>query len=160
MKSCFNMGQNSASGTVCTELVNGGNGDAVKITYDTTGTPYCLTDAQAYFGVSVPSNINNFPAKKTMPTGNCLKTYTFQTPLTSSCQSGGEYANKAHKLSARAHMQLSDGTGGQTSWASANASGPEMTAQGYGFSTTSINCKCTAPTKPPSLAPTKVSTCC
>ena len=56
MLACYDMkaGQTLDAGKVCVELINGGVGDSVKVTYNTTGTDYCLTEVQAYVGDSIP----------------------------------------------------------------------------------------------------------
>ncbi|GKZ00159.1 hypothetical protein MPSEU_000969100 [Mayamaea pseudoterrestris] len=163
MISCFpsKAGQHYNAGQVCTELLNGDNGDSVKITYDTTGSNYCLTEVQAYFGDTIPANkagnpmIGNFPAKSTM-NGSCIKTYTLQTPLVPGCAAGAEFMNRVYKFAAHSHVQFADGSGGQTAW----TDGKDITTGGSWamYSEAALNCKCVAPTKAPTRSPTKLPT--
>jgi hypothetical protein len=158
MKACYAAmaGQYYPAGTVCAELVNGGSGDSVKITYDTSGTDYCLTEVQAYFGDTIPVNkagnpsIGQFPAKATM-IGSCIKTYSLSTPLSPDCKAGAEFMNRVFKFAAHSHVQFSNGSGGQTAW----SVGKDIRAGGSWatYSEATIGCTCIAPTK----SPTKVS---
>ena len=125
MTSCFPMvaGQNYASGKVCVELLNGGSADTAKITYDTSGTNYCLTEVQAYLGDNIPTNtannpaVGNFPAKSgQISTKTCVTTYTVQMPLAPDCESGSEFMGRPYKLAAHASVQFANGSGGQTAW--------------------------------------------
>jgi hypothetical protein len=164
MKSCYNMmaGQHLLAGTVCVELVNGGSGDSAKITYDTSGTAYCLSEVQAYIGDTIPVNskgnpsIGHFPAKAVMSAGTCVKTYTVTTPLSPDCSSGDEFTNRIFKVAAHSSVQFADGSGGQTAW----SVGKDITVGGSwaSYSEASISCKCIVPTKAPTKAPTAAPT--
>ena len=148
MKQCFAAmaGKNYTAGSVCVELVNRGIGDTVKITYDTSGSDYCLTEVQAYFGDLIPVNtagnpqIGTFPAKATMKAGTCIKTYSLETPLSPDCVAGAEYMKKIYKLAAHSHVQFADGSGGQTAW----TTGTETVSGGSWamYSEASLACQC------------------
>ena len=47
-------GRTIPAGRVCIEIQNSDGSDMVKITYNTTGTDYCLKEIQAYLGDSIP----------------------------------------------------------------------------------------------------------
>ena len=168
-------GQTIPAGNVCAELVNNGaSGDTVRITYNTTGTDYCLREVQAYFGDSIPSNgpgnpqIGNFPAKNTTMPSGCVKTATVITPLTPRCCTSapvGLWSNRSFRLAAHSSVVLSNGGGGQTAW----STGADITPGGSWatFSPAVLNCGCNpitpvgspirSPTKSPTKAPTKVN---
>ena len=157
MKECFvaMAGQNFPAGSVCVELVNRGIGDTVKITYDTSGTDYCLTEVQAYFGDVVPVNlsgnpmIGQFPAKATMRLGTCVTSYSVETPLSPDCVAGAEYMKKLYKLAAHSHVQHADGSGGQTAW----TQGVDMTPIGGSWAMYSVaNIACGCPHTFPAIA--------
>ena len=173
-KKCFNAiaGQLYNAGTVCAEILNNAaQGDMVRITYDTTGSDYCLSEVQAYFGSTIPSNGSNNPQPGQFPaklTGlGCVRTATVLTPLTPKCcsVSGSVYSNLGLRLAAHSSVTLVGGGGGQTAW----STGIDVSAGGSWatYSPVSLNCGCMpvtpvksptkAPTKSPTKAPTKVS---
>ena len=164
MKQCFNSlaGQQYNAGTVCAELVNGANGDMVKITYDTGTSGYCLIEVQAYFGDTIPSNgagnpqPGQFPAKNTTMPAGCIKTATLIVPLEPTCSSASTYTNRPFKLAAHSSVVLSTGGGGQTAW----TPGVDVTFGGSWatYSAASVTCSCIVPTKAPTKAPTKSPT--
>jgi hypothetical protein len=153
---CVNMlaGQFYAAGKVCAEIINGDT-DTVKITYDTSGTSYCLREVQAYLGDSIPTgskgnpNIGLFPAKMIISEA-CAKTATVTTNLAKQCSASTPYSNWLTKLAAHSSVQLSNGTGGQTAW----SVGKPITPGGSWamFTELNINCACAVPTN----SPTKV----
>ena len=164
MKQCFNSlaGQQYNAGTVCAELVNGASGDMVRITYDTGNSGYCLTEVQAYFGDSIPSNgagnpqPGQFTAKNTTMPAGCIKTATLISPLEPTCSSTSTYTNRAFKLAAHSSVVLVGGGGGQTAW----STGVDVTNGGSWatYSAVSVSCACIVPTKAPTKAPTKSPT--
>ena len=124
-------------------LFSGATTDWAKITYDTTGTDYCLDEVQAYLGDSIPLNnqgnpsIGNFPAKAVSlsTSSNCVKTWTVNTVLSKTCCASTTYTNWATALAAHSHVTLSNGSGGQTAW----TPGIEMTAGGSWATNTPIS---------------------
>jgi hypothetical protein len=158
MMACFDMmaGQYHDAGIVCAELVNGGNGDMVKITYDTSSTDYCLIEVQAYLGSSIPvgstgnPNVGLFPAKATMTADDCVQTVTVTMPLVPGCADGASYMDEMLKLAAHASVEFADGSGGETAW----SVGQDINNGGSwaSYSEASLSCHCVVPTK----APTKV----
>ena len=94
------------AGNVCLELVNGDGSDTVKVTYDTTGSDYCLDQVQAYVGDSIPvgktgnPTIGLFPAKNTTMPAGCVKTATVSMLLTPGCVKGAEFMDRIYKVAA------------------------------------------------------------
>ena len=154
-------GQWYNAGTVCAELLNGLS-DQVKITYDTTGSDYCLTEVQAYFGDRIPSNragnpqIGWFPAKNTTMPAGCVKTATVVTSLNPRCCSSSAatlWMNRPFRLAAHSSVVLSSGGGGQTAW----TTGVDITAGGSWATYTPVNIDCGCNSYPaPVISPTKV----
>lgn len=105
------------AGTVCVEIISGGTTDWAKVTYDTTGTDYCLDQVHAYIGDSIPGNNGPSPGQftnqATLDTSGCIKTYTLNTVLPKTCSASAPYASWCTKLAAHSHVTLTSGTGGQ-----------------------------------------------
>ena len=153
-------GQTLPSGTVCAEILNNAaQGDLVKITYDTTGTNYCLTEVQAYFGSTIPATgtgnpqIGQFPAKNTTMPAGCVKTASVLTPLNPRCCSSSAstvWMGRNFKLAAHSSVVLSTGGGGQTAW----STGVDVTNGGSWatYTPVTLDCGCNsyaAPVKSP-----------
>ena len=165
---CTNMlaGKTIPAGRVCIEIQNSDASDTAKITYNTTGTAYCLKDVKAYVGESIPvertgnAATDLFPAKtpvNPIPDA-CAKTYTVTTTLPKQCSVSTPYTNWVLRLAAQASVQFSNGTGVQTAW----SVGPKINLNPKGcwgmYTPLTLNCNCVAPTKAPTVAPTKVPT--
>ena len=156
-------GQHFNAGTVCAEIMNGAT-DTVRITYDTSGSDYCLREVQAYFGDSIPSTgtgnpqVGQFPAKNTTMPSGCVKTATVTTPLAPRCCTSapvGLWSNRSFRLAAHSSVVLSNGGGAQTAW----SAGVQITGGGSWatFTPAVLNCGCSsAPVPAPVRAPTKV----
>ena len=173
-RKCFTAlaGQTLPAGNVCAEIMNnqGAAGDVVRITYDTSGTNYCLTEVQAYFGDTIPATGSGnpqpgqFPVKNTTMPAGCVKTATLTTPLNPRCCSSSAstiWMNRGFKLAAHSSVVLSTGGGGQTAW----STGVDITGGGSWATYTPVvlNCQCPgAPVAAPVKSPTKVclSFCC
>jgi hypothetical protein len=153
---CVNMlaGQFYSAGKVCVEIVNA-DVDKARITYDTSGTSYCLKEVQAYLGDSIPvgskgnPNIGIFPAKAVISDA-CAKTYTVTTDLQKQCSTETMYSSWLAKLAAHASVQYADGSNGQTAWSVGKKVNP--TGSWAMYTELNLSCECVVPTE----SPTKV----
>jgi hypothetical protein len=157
LKACYGLvaGQYYAAGTVCVEFISDGNGDEVEITYDTTGTFYCLTEIHAFLGKTIPlskaghAKIEKFPARAFM-IGSCIKSYTLTTLLSppDGCTLKTKFQQRVYKLAAHAHVEIADGSGGQTVWsAGPDIINPKGTWATYSEAKLSCNCLASNSTK-------------
>ena len=158
--------QTIPAGRVCIEIQNSDTSDTAKITYNTTGTDYCLREIQAYLGDTIPVGITGnptiglFPAKppvNPIPDA-CAKTYTVTTTLAKQCSVSTPYTNWVQKLAAHSSVEFANGTGHQTAWSVGSKINGGTKGSWAMFTQITLNCNCVAPTKAPTVAPTKVPT--